>query len=135
MSKKDDSGATFMMIVVLALAAGSVGGGGPQASGFAAKAGHLWDHMMSVLISICTLAAIVGGVGFIVYRLLVAGQDQPSEPQKMQSQKANVEVHVPSEFEKRELERQSLRYKQSVLTSKEIEAQLCEAKFLTDQKD
>ena len=123
-----------MMIVVLALAAGGIGGG-QQASSLAAKAGHLWDHMMSVLISICTLAAIVGGVGFIVYRLLVAGQDQPSEPQKMQSQKANVEVHVPSEFEKRELERQSLRYKQSVLTSKEIEAQLCEAKFLTDQKD
>ncbi len=90
---------------------------------------------MSVLISICTLAAIVGGFGYILYRLIVATQDQPSEQQKMQSQKAKVEVHVPSEFEKRELERQSLRYKQSVLTSKEIEAQLSEAKFLTDQKD
>ena len=134
MSKKDDSGATFMMILVLALAAGGIGGG-QQASSLAAKAGHLWDHMMSVLISLCTLAAIVGGLGYMIYRLLVAAQDPPREQQQMQSQKANVEVHVPSEFEKRELERQSLRYKQSELTSKEIEAQLREAKFLTDQKD
>ncbi len=123
-----------MMILVLALAAGGIGGG-QQASSLAAKAGHLWDHMMSVLISLCTLAAIVGGLGYMIYRLLVAAQDPPREQQQMQSQKANVEVHVPSEFEKRELERQSLRYKQSELTSKEIEAQLREAKFLTDQKD